>query len=270
MAQDDLLTWSKPWLWMLALAAVLIVVILVRAAASDDRTAAGTTTSTRPEFAPVTHGFDPINTTSTSVASSTTTTSAPAATASTTTSLAPVPTTQPPPPPAGPLALVDQLVVAPESLSAGYSRDLFEHWIDADHDGCDTRCEVLAAEQRTDLPGLTSGWLSIYDGYSTDDPSELDIDHVVALAEAWRSGADTWDPARRQAFANDLDEPAALIAVTAATNRSKSDKDPARWQPPNRAAWCEFGTAWVTVKVRWQLTADQAEAGALRNMLADC
>jgi hypothetical protein len=273
MAKDDLLSWSKPSLWMLALVAVLLVVTLVRAAASDDGPTSSTTAPTRPEFAPVTHGFDPIDTASTSMASSTTATatSPPTVASSTTAPSAPVPTTQaPPPPPIGPLALVDQLVVAPETSGAGYSRDLFAHWIDADHDGCDTRCEVLASEQRTDLPGLTSGWLSIYDGYSTDDPSDLDIDHVVALAEAWRSGADTWDPARRQAFANDLDEPAALIAVTAATNRSKSDKDPARWQPPNRGAWCEFGTAWATVKARWQLTADQAEVGALRNLLAGC
>jgi len=163
------------------------------------------------------------------------------------------------------------LVVAPENPRAGYDRGLFEHWTDEDYDGCDTRCEVLEAERRTDLPGLAAGgWLSIYEGYTTPDPGELDVDHVVALAEAWDSGAAGWDPARRRAFANDLGEPGALIAVTAATNRSKSDRDPAEWQPPNREAWCEFATSWVRVKVRWGLTADEAEVRALRNMLSGC
>ncbi len=188
-------------------------------------------------------------------------------------------TTAPPPPAEGPAsappgeatALVDQLTVAPEASDDGYDRELFDHWVDADGDGCHTRCEVLAAERRTDLPGLPEGgWLSLYDGYSTPDASELDIDHVVALAEAWRSGADGWDAERREAFANDLDDPAALVAVTAATNRSKGDRDPASWQPPNRDAWCEYATAWVATKLRWGLSADQAEVDALRNMLRGC
>lgn len=167
--------------------------------------------------------------------------------------------------------IVDQLVIAPEGTDDGYDRDLFDHWVDADGDGCDTRCEVLEAERRDDLPGLPSGgWLSIYDGYSTPDASELDIDHVVALGEAWRSGAAGWDAARREAFANDLADPQALIAVTAATNRSKGARDPASWQPPAQAAWCEFATAWAATKVRWGLTADQAEVDALRNMLRSC
>lgn len=192
-------------------------------------------------------------------------------TASSTDSISTTSTTLTPAAPAAAVSdLLAQLVEAPESSGEGYDRALFEHWIDADRDGCDTRCEVLAAERRADLPGLASGWLSIYDGYSTDDPSELDVDHVVALGEAWRSGADTWDPARRQAFANDLDEPDALIAVTASTNRSKSDQDPADWQPPNPGAWCQWGLGWVRVKIKWGLTADEAEVRALTNVLSGC
>jgi hypothetical protein len=180
------------------------------------------------------------------------------------------PTTSTVAPATGAAAWLDRLVVQSEGGAAGYERALFEHWVDADGDGCDTRCEVLAAERRTDLPGLEAGWLSIYDGYSTDDPSELEVDHVVALAEAWRSGASTWDAARRRAFANDLDEPDALIAVTAATNRSKGDRDPAEWQPPNHAAWCQWALGWTRTKVTWGLTADEAEVRALRNILAGC
>lgn len=176
------------------------------------------------------------------------------------------------------VAVVDDLVVAPEAHDETYDRDLFgSGWIDADGDGCDTREEVLIAESvspaQVDPYGchvVTGDWVSLYDGEETTDPSDFDIDHVVALGEAWRSGASSWTPEQREAFANHLDDPAALIAVTASTNRSKGDRDPASWQPPNRDAWCEFATAWTTVKVEWGLTADQAEVDALRNMLAGC
>ena len=174
--------------------------------------------------------------------------------------------------PAGDLvALIGQLSIAPETDQDSYDRGLFSPWFDADGDGCDTRCEVLASERHDSLPGLPDGgWLSPYDGYSTPDDSELDIDHLVPLGEAWRSGASRWDPARRAAFANDLDAPQSLIAVTAATNRAKSDRDPSGWQPPNTAHWCAYATDWVTVKLRWQRTADPAEVTALTNMAAKC
>jgi hypothetical protein len=168
-------------------------------------------------------------------------------------------------------AEIARLTVAEETTMAGYHRATFGGWIDADHDGCDTRCEVLRAERLAKLPGLShGGWLSTYDGYTTDDSSELDVDHVVAIGEAWKSGARSWDERRRHAFANDLGDPRALAAVTAATNRSKGDRDPASWQPPNREAWCGFVDAWVSTKLRWSLTADRAEITALTNMSADC
>lgn len=167
-------------------------------------------------------------------------------------------------------AALAAVVVAPERSREGYDRDRFAHWSDLDGDGCDTRCEVLALQRVPSLPGLPGGgWLSLYDGYSTDDPSELDIDHVVSLAEAWESGASEWDDTRREAFANDVDG-GQLVAVTAATNRSKSDRDPADWQPPNRDGWCRFASTWVRVKDRWVLTADRREVDALRNILRGC
>ena len=172
-------------------------------------------------------------------------------------------------------ALVDLLTVAPEGTTDGYDRDLFPHWLDGSGDGCDTRREVLIRDSLTDVTigprcALDGGfWLSTYDGYSTPDPTELEIDHVVALAEAWRSGADTWDQPTRRAFANDL-SPGALVAVTAAMNRIKSDRDPSSWQPPARDAWCGYATAWTTTKIRWGLTADPDEVRALRNMLRGC
>ncbi|MET0728158.1 MAG: DUF1524 domain-containing protein, partial [Acidimicrobiales bacterium] len=153
----------------------------------------------------------------------------------------------------------------------------FGTWRDDDGDGCDTRAEVLEAESTTPVALAASGcgviagrWLSIYDGSSTPNSGELEVDHLVALSEAWRSGASTWSPARQGAFANDLGHPGALVAVTAAMNQSKGDRDPADWQPPNRAAWCAFAADWVTVKARWQLSMDPAEATAVRNMLSGC
>lgn len=159
---------------------------------------------------------------------------------------------------------VELLVVAPEARG-GYDRDRFEHWIDADGDGCRTRCEVLAEERRAD-----GAWLSVYDGAVVTSEQDLEIDHLVALAEAWRSGARGWDDARRAAFANDLDFPDALLAVTSATNQSKADHDPARWRPPRTETWCWYARSWIGVKARWGLTADQAEVDALAEMLATC
>ena len=183
------------------------------------------------------------------------------------------PTSTPTPPRAIPeaLLLLSTLRVEPELSDEGYDRQLFDHWIDASGNGCDTRCEVLKAERLSSLPGLAGGgWLSTYDGYSTDDASELDIDHVVALAEAWRSGAHSWDEDRRRDFSNDLEEPAALTAVTAATNRSKGARDPADWQPSSDNAWCDYASDWIITKARWDLSVDEAEHSALTNMLRGC
>ncbi len=95
---------------------------------------------------------------------------------------------------------------------------------------------------------------------------DLDVDHVVPLAEAWRSGLYLWETDRRAAFADDLSYADRLIAVTASANRSKSDSPPNDWRAPRREIWCRYATAWVTVKVTWSLTATDApglEAGRL-------
>ncbi|MGH2768214.1 MAG: hypothetical protein ACRDIF_04560, partial [Actinomycetota bacterium] len=110
-------------------------------------------------------------------------------------------TTRPPAPPSPPgsgSGLLTNLRIAPEDPRTGYRRELFVHWIDADGDGCDTRREVLIVESRVPAqvgPGCSviGEWFSAYDGASTNDPSTFDIDHVVALAEVWDSGASGWD-----------------------------------------------------------------------------
>jgi hypothetical protein len=183
-----------------------------------------------------------------------------------------------PPPATGAVAdLLAGLRVAPDSDGASYMRDLFGAGWTTQPDGCTTREDVLAAEtapealRRRDGCTIAAGdWVSLYDGRRTTDPAELEIDHVVALAEAWSSGASRWSGAQRAAFANDLGYPDALIAVTAATNQAKSDHDPAEWMPPAPDAWCRYATAWITQKARWQLTVDPAEHDALAQVLTAC
>lgn len=172
--------------------------------------------------------------------------------------------------------LLGQLEVAPES-QAVYSRTKFRHWSDLDQDGCNTREEVLIAEKREgrteDCRVVDGSWFSTYDGITVTDPGDLDIDHVVALGEAWDSGADQWnddDGDRRERYANDLGYRNSLIAVTATSNRQKGDKDPTDWIPPRKVAWCRYATAWTTVKIRWGLTADPDEIAALRTLFAQC
>jgi hypothetical protein len=161
-------------------------------------------------------------------------------------------------------------------VTSGYSRDYFHHWIDADRDGCDTRKEVLLAEARTSPSrygscSLSGGsWWSAYDGVITSDSSTFDVDHFVALAEAWGSGAWRWSYSTREAFANDLGFAGSLIAVSASSNRSKSDRDPAHWLPPNSNYWCTYATTWIAVKYRWSLTIDRAEKLKLRSLVVNC
>jgi hypothetical protein len=165
------------------------------------------------------------------------------------------------------------LTVAADQLS-GYERSLFKHWIDADKDRCDTRKEVLIQEA-VELPKLGRGcvlnggqWISSYDALATNDYSTLDIDHMIPLSEAWRSGAWKWSPAQREAFANDLTDSRVLIAVTASLNRQKGDQDPSTWLPPENK--CTYVSNWIAVKVRYSLTVDPSEASALTSLVAQC
>ncbi|MFF9025743.1 HNH endonuclease family protein [Streptomyces eurythermus] len=158
----------------------------------------------------------------------------------------------------------------------GYERTKFKHWVDADKDGCTTRAEVLKAEAVTAPEQgancrLSGGrWYSPYDDRYIAGPSGLDIDHLVPLAEAWDSGASAWSPAERQAYANDLGDERALIAVSAASNRSKADQDPATWLPPAAGYRCQYVSDWVADKTRWGLSIDSGEKAALSEALSHC
>jgi hypothetical protein len=160
--------------------------------------------------------------------------------------------------------------------SAGYERGLFPLWDAAGPPGCDTRDEVLITEAtRAPTVGtgckLTGGkWLSRYDDVTVTDPSQLDIDHLVPLAEAWQSGAYAWTTATRERYANDLGYPADLVAVTAHANRSKGDDEPSAYLPPEKSFDCRYEAWWVAVKWRWHLSVDSAEKSWLSRHLARC
>jgi len=155
-----------------------------------------------------------------------------------------------------------------------YERALFKLWIDADSDGCNTREEVLIEEavikpKIGNSCTLTGGtWLSPYDGVRTTKASSLDIDHLVPLSEAWRSGAWAWSAQQRKDFANDVDDPRALIAVSLGQNRSKGDKDPAQWLPPKGV--CTYIADWIAIKARYQLSVDPIEAAFLTTKVKSC
>ena len=142
---------------------------------------------------------------------------------------------------------VDTIYIEVGAPVIPYDRDLYKHWVDADGDCQDTRQEVLISESLQPVVlddrgcRVVSGeWLDLYTGQTFTDPSRLDIDHFIPLAEAHRSGSDTWTPEQRQAFANDLTNEHSLIAVSASANRSKGDRDPANWLPPDESFQCEY------------------------------
>jgi hypothetical protein len=171
---------------------------------------------------------------------------------------------------------VERLPLALEDRT-GYDRDLFKHWNAGQHrDGCDTRKEVLiheAVDKPTVGPRcrLTGGrWWSYYDAAVQSNVTDLDIDHMVPLAEAWDSGASAWTPERREAYANDQGAEESLVAVTDNVNQAKGDKDPAEWMPPAADVHCRYVAEWMGTKLRWSLTADGAEVAALREAATGC
>jgi hypothetical protein len=189
--------------------------------------------------------------------------------------LAPLASAAPPTPPgeATSRTHLAEIPTAAEGSLDGYSRDLFPHWITIDGN-CNTRETVL----KRDGTGVATGndcyptrgsWFSPYDGATWTNPSDVDIDHMVPLAEAWRSGARNWSSSKRVSFANNLTR-AQLWAVTDNVNQSKGDQDPSEWKPSRTAIWCLYARAWIDVKWGYGATADSAEKSALSSMLDRC
>ena len=185
--------------------------------------------------------------------------------------------------PATPQSVIDApeipLVIAPvEDDIPKYNRRDWRHWRDEDRDCQNARQEVLIEESSVPVTYETSEqcrvaagvWLGSFTGEVIDDPRKLDIDHMVPLANAHRSGGWAWDRDRKAAYANDLGYPGHLIAVDSSANRAKGSKGPEDWRPPNEGYWCEYATHWVEIKSRWELTVTQREWGALEEMLGHC
>ena len=191
-------------------------------------------------------------------------------------------------PTSGPL-----LVAAPTALPSGlpqltvravpgdlpkYDRDDWRQWVDDDGDCQNARHETLVEESRIavtftdeDRCSVATGeWLDPFTGDILTSARDLDVDHMVPLSNAHRSGAWAWDDARRRAYANDLSYANHLIAVTNSVNRSKSDQGPEAWKPPDESYWCQYATDWANIKAAWGLSATQAEWDALLSMTATC
>jgi hypothetical protein len=165
------------------------------------------------------------------------------------------------------------LTVRADGSMSGYSRDLFPHWHTVSGT-CNTREEVLKRDGKNVVVNsscaATSGsWFSPYDGATWTAASDVDIDHVVPLADAWRTGASSWTTARREQFANNLSSPQ-LIAVTDNVNQAKGDQSPDTWKPPLTSYWCTYARMWIASKYKWVLTVNTAEKAALTSMLDRC
>ena len=173
------------------------------------------------------------------------------------------------------LDVLSTITVQNEYKGGGFDRTLFGYPNDADGNGCNTRADVLVRDSVTPAAveagcDVVSGtWLSSYDGVTLTDPAELEIDHVVALKEAFDSGAWTWDPSRMSAFANDLEDIRTLVAATASSNAAKGDRDPSNWIPSDTNDVCSYLADWTATKARWSLTMDRSEFGRIRNLFHD-
>ncbi|MBA2694072.1 MAG: HNH endonuclease [Rubrobacter sp.] len=171
------------------------------------------------------------------------------------------------------------LEVEAEGSMSGYSRDEFPHWSGADEFGweapdssCDARDASLIRDGEAVEVGdgcdIESGeWVDPYAGETITDSSSVDIDHIVPLANAWRSGADEWGKPLREEFANAQIN---LLSTDAGENRSKGDRGPEAWRPPDEGAWCDYSVRWVSVKSEYELSVNEEERAALEEMLATC
>jgi hypothetical protein len=266
--------WSRWPLWLKIAVPLAVLLGLVAVGQAASTPTAATPTSTAPvtavtaaETTPTTAGAAITSVVVTSTTVPATSTTPPSTTTATTA-----------PGDANALASVfATIVVAPEQDAASYDRTVFGYTDVRDGAGCNTRARVLIRDSLTPAQvdpfgcGVVAGdWYSLYDDVFLSDPGDIQIDHVVALSEAWRSGASTWSSSRLVAFGNDVDGVGTLRAVSSTSNISKSDSDPANWLPPSGKALCQYITDWVTVKATWGLTMDQAEHTVTARLVEQC
>ncbi len=174
--------------------------------------------------------------------------------------------------------LLNGLIVSNSSAPVSYDRDDWgSGWSDADGDCMNARHEVLKTESVDQTQVSSSGctvtggrWYGAFTGTWVTNPSSLDIDHFVPLANAHASGGWGWSSATKRNYYNDLSDPKHLIAVTASANRSKGSRGPESWKPTATSYWCVYAYTWATIKTRWELTVTTSELAALTSMLNTC
>ena len=184
--------------------------------------------------------------------------------------------------PGAALTALAALPVKGRAAKTGYARKQFgKAWADTDHNGCDTRNDVLKRDlvgekTKSGTHGCVVAKGTLRDHYSgktisfkrgNDTSSKVQIDHVVALGDAWQTGAQGWGTTSRTAFAND---PLNLLAVDGRLNEKKKDADAASWLPPNKSFRCDYVARQVAVKTRYRLWMTRAEADASAKVLSTC
>lgn len=158
------------------------------------------------------------------------------------------------------------------SSQAQSYRHLFKHWIDADGNCLDTREEILkkysSPQAEIDKCKVSSGkWLDPYSGKIINFPQEIDVDHIVPINEAAKSGALKWSPQKRQDFANDYEN---LLPTKNSLNRQKSDKGPDQWLPPLASYQCLYVRKYQKIKVNYDLQSNAEEYNFIKSFLKKC
>ena len=149
-----------------------------------------------------------------------------------------------------------------DDIGGEYNREDWGNWIDEDGDGLNTRHEVLAEESLikpviSNNKVVSGKWFDKYTGKYFTNPSDLDIDHLVPLKNAYISGASNWSKKKKNRYYNYLKYDNHLIAVSKSANRNKSDKSPVDWLPPNEEYQCEYVREWFKIKTAWGLTIEE-------------
>jgi hypothetical protein len=176
------------------------------------------------------------------------------------------------------LTVLNSLAVKGRAAKTGYTRAQFTHWSDLDRNGCDARndtlkrdlTEVIYKAGTRDCKVISGLLLDPFSGKVitfSSTKSNIDIDHVVALSNAWQTGAAYFDKTKRQQIAND---PLNLLAVDFSLNRQKGDGDAATWLPPLKSYRCDYVARQIAVKAKYGLWVTQPEKGAIIKLLEKC
>ena len=161
-----------------------------------------------------------------------------------------------------------------DSGKVSYKRSEWKHWIDI-NGACNTRETVLikqGKDVKTDPKTcrvISGTWTDPYSGQTITDPKKIDIDHVAPLGYVARNGGQNWSAEKKQQYANDVDT--VLLAVSASENRSKSDKGPSEYMPPNKAYTCDYSKKWVDILSKYNdMSIPQKDKDALEAGLKKC